>query len=285
MLPNFIVIGAPKCGTTTLCHLLAQHPEVFMCTPKEPAFFSREEIYQKGLAWYESLFEPGRDKKLRGEGTTGYTGSLSDVVASSRIAQHLPDARLIYCVRHPVRRIESIWMDYASYGAFGSRQGGTVRIFRDFCRSVRANPAFVDTSCYWARLSVYRDRFPDRQIHVVFLEDLEAQPKTVLSGCFRFLGGDPGLEIPDAERRLNVSSKKSVPTPLGVLLRCLPNSNPARAVRRFLTSVVPAAVGKPLSRPSWDADLRDRVVDKLRDDTKAFLSYCGRPPDFWDLGD
>ena len=119
MLPNFIVIGAPKCGTTTLCHLLAQHPQVFMCTPKEPAFFSREEIYQRGLAWYESLFEPGRDKKLRGEGTTGYTASLSDVVASSRIAQHLPDARLIYCVRHPIRRIESIWMDYASYGAFG----------------------------------------------------------------------------------------------------------------------------------------------------------------------
>lgn len=115
------------------------------------------------------------------------------------------------------------------------------------------------------------------------MEDLEAQPKTVLSGCFRFLGGDPGIEIPDAEKRLNVSFKKSVQTPLGMLLRCLPNSTPARAVRRFLTPVVPAAVEKLLSRPSWDADLRDCFVDKLRDDTKAFLSYCGKPPDFWDL--
>lgn len=70
--PTFLVIGATQCGTTTMCDLLAAHPDVFMTSPKEPHFYSR-------LA----TFPQRRDQK------------------------ELPDARLIYMIRHPVRRLES----------------------------------------------------------------------------------------------------------------------------------------------------------------------------------
>jgi hypothetical protein len=283
MLPNFIVIGAPKCGTTTLCDLLGQHPQIFMCTPKEPAFFSRDDVYNKGIAWYESLFENGRGKDMLGEGSTGYTSSLSDKIASSRIAQHLPHARLIYCVRHPVRRIESIWMDYASVGAFGSREEGKLNLSRHFSFSVRSNWAFVDTSCYWARLNVYREKFPDHQIHIIFLEDLEAQPEKTLSACYRFLGCRPDIGPQTVERRQNVSAQKQAPTPIGTFLSQLPQRRPIRLIQRMLRCVSPSILEKPAIRPSWDKELLQEVIEYIRDDSITFLTHCGKPNDFWNL--
>ena len=69
MLPNFIVIGAPKCGTTSLCHLLGNHPQVFMSKVKEPHYFGRKDP-TKTLLWYEEHFVGAEDKKAIGEGST-----------------------------------------------------------------------------------------------------------------------------------------------------------------------------------------------------------------------
>lgn len=283
MLPNFIVIGAPKCGTTTLCDLLAQHPEIFMCTPKEPRFFSHDHVYDKGYAWYKSLFRPGRGSKLIGEGSTSYAVSLSDEIASSRIAQHIPDARLIYCVRHPVRRIESIWMEYASQGSFGSQEAGRLKLSRDFSSTVRFNPAFVDTSCYWERLNVYRRKFPDSKIHVIFLKDLELRQQETLAACYRFLGCDPDVATRQPPMRSNVSSKKRAPTRIGTLLNRLPQIMPVRLARRILVHISPSIIAGNLSRPSWDAELYHQVVGRLKADAKSFLAYCEKPDDFWDF--
>jgi hypothetical protein len=73
--PTFIVVGAMKCATTTLCDLLSKHPDIFFSNPKEPDFFCRNEIYQRGTCWYEALFQCGESKKAIGEGSTSYTNS------------------------------------------------------------------------------------------------------------------------------------------------------------------------------------------------------------------
>ena len=169
MLPNFIIIGAPKCGTTTLSNLLAQHSDVFISKPKEPAFFSRDEVFEKGIKWYESLFQNVQGECAVGEATTGYSTSMYGKVAAKRIAKTIPNVRLIYCVRNPIRRIESIWMDYVTSKGFGTYENG-IKIYRDFSKSVLENPGFVATSTYWRRLAVYRQEFPDEKIHIVFLE-------------------------------------------------------------------------------------------------------------------
>jgi len=95
MKPNFLVIGAMKCGTTKLCHLLGQHPDVFMCEPKEPEFFAKDKKYKRGWDWYESLFTAGEGKTAIGEGSVTHTKSLRFPNAASRIVKHLPDAKLI----------------------------------------------------------------------------------------------------------------------------------------------------------------------------------------------
>ena len=73
MLPNFIVIGAMKSGTTNLCHQLSLHPEIFISDPKEPCFFSNDDRWQRGLPWYESLFDAVTNEKAVGEGSVNYT--------------------------------------------------------------------------------------------------------------------------------------------------------------------------------------------------------------------
>lgn len=77
MTPNYLVIGASKCATSSLCANLGQHPDVFMTHPKEPSFFSHDPIYARGWDWYLSLFEDAGDVSARGEGSTSYTKAFA----------------------------------------------------------------------------------------------------------------------------------------------------------------------------------------------------------------
>ena len=72
MKPNYMMIGAAKCATTTMRSLFGHHPEIFMVS-KESQFFNDDEIFGQGLDWYESLFAEAGSKLLRGEGCNGYT--------------------------------------------------------------------------------------------------------------------------------------------------------------------------------------------------------------------
>ena len=109
MLPNFIVIGAAKCGTTSICDLLSSHPDVFMSNPKEPCFFSHMNEDFRTRDWYESLFDAVSGESAVGEGSTAYTHPDVIDATSRQILEAIPDCRLIYMVRHPIRRLESDW--------------------------------------------------------------------------------------------------------------------------------------------------------------------------------
>ena len=116
MKPNFLVIGAQKSATTTLCDLFSQHPDVYISNPKEPHFFAKNEVYAKGWDWYKKLFSNAGKAKAIGEGSTGYTMHVVFPNAPSRISRDLPNAKLIYIVRHPIRRIESDWKQRTLWG-------------------------------------------------------------------------------------------------------------------------------------------------------------------------
>jgi len=95
-----------------------------------------------------------------------------------RIAEDLPEARLIYLVRNPLSRIELNYLHLR----FTRRQTW------DLDRTLRENPYMIDTSLYWRQINYYRDYFPEHTILVLFLEDLENNPQAVQTTCFRFLG-------------------------------------------------------------------------------------------------
>ncbi len=267
-----------KCATTALCTRMAQHPDVFVCEPKEPHFFAVNRVYRRGWSWYQSLFTPANGQKAIGEGSTSYTKHYQFPRVAERIAQHLPEAKLIFIVRHPLKKIESIWLH--------SLAGGRVRP-GSFNRQIRRDPTYIDQCRYWHQLSQYRGRFPDDQILTLFFEDFRQDPESILSRCFEFVGVDPSVQIQRADEPSNVSAEHYydrlplwlIRRPRWIRLptdRWLERTSPAVRwrVRRWLQRPIPG-------RPRWDEDTRRWALDQIADDNRRFLEHCERSPEIW----
>jgi hypothetical protein len=287
MKPNYMLIGASKCATSSICHHLGQHPDVFMTEPKEPFFFSHDEVYERGFDWYESLYEQAGDRKMRGEGSNTYTMKEVFPQSISRIVSYTTDLKLIYVARHPINRIESYWLEIRSHG------GETVHY--NFNTAVRVNRDWlVDSSNYWQQINVYRQYFPDNRISIVFYEDFQDSPEATMRRCFEFLDVDPDVPLSNPHIRLgrmdqmNSGSSKLVPKETLSRLR-------EYSLFRASVKLIPESVREPLkkqflfqkiqSRPQWNLQNRQWVADILEEDTRKFLEYASKPVDFWHLRD
>lgn len=161
-LPDFIIIGRTKCGTTTLAEWLAQQPEVFFCRVKEPQFFSDETMWKRGPSWYAALYKGAAADQLCGEGTQNCTHPVLASDAAERIVQTNPHARLIYLVRHPVERLRSHYRQAMVWGDRSTSLEVTLANDADYLRG----------SMYFLCLAPYIERFAREQILVLRMEDL-----------------------------------------------------------------------------------------------------------------
>jgi hypothetical protein len=284
MRPNFFVIGAAKCATSSLCALIGAHREAFMCDPKEPFFFSRDRNYLgKGWPWYESLFSEARGKLAIGEGSVHYSQRAIYPNVAPRIAADVPKARLIYITRDPLRQIESHWIMLRSFWRAVREDG--IRTDSDFNRSVRETmPVLLEAARYWEQISWYRDYFSNDQILVLFYEDFKQNGDAVLARCFEFLGIDPQMRIPDSEKPVNVSKHHRYDRWFFKPVRLLPGMAKIRSalpegVHDALKPVLRRPVG---GRPQWNTETRKWVLDQLAEESRTFLSHYGKPADFWD---
>jgi hypothetical protein len=272
--PNFIVIGSMKCGTTTLCHLLGQHPGVFMSHSKEPEFFCKKEIYSRGWDWYLSLFADVKKETAIGEGSTSYTKAPLFSQVPERISKHLPHVRLIYIVRHPLERIESHWMHRV-------RHGDT----RSLKKMLQHYPNLIDTSRYWYQVQQYRKYFSDDQILVLFFDELKTSPGKVLEKCFRFLNVDHRLKLANPSEHLYPTRQFKVESKL--LKRARANAGLGFA-SRFIPFRLKSFLKEQLAvrvngRPAWDPAKRRWVIREIADDVRTFLDFYGKPADFWNM--
>jgi hypothetical protein len=162
-LPDFLIIGAMKAGTTSLYRWLGQQAEVFMPASKEPNFFSDDSVWSKGLEWYAELFSGASPAQIRGEASVKYTDPDCSATVASRIWETLPWARIIFVARHPIDRLRSHYRHQVQRG----RE-------RRSLAAVLAQPEneYVRCSMYDKCLQPYVDLFPREQICVVRFEDL-----------------------------------------------------------------------------------------------------------------
>ena len=125
--PNLFIVGAPKCGTTSLYGWLSQHPNVYMSPIKEPGFFSPDSLHRPGtLARYEALFaKAGAEHEIVGEASTNYLYSREAV---PRVLEYNPKAKFIVCVRNPVEMAPSLFAQRVWEGR------DTVKCFEDAWR-------------------------------------------------------------------------------------------------------------------------------------------------------
>lgn len=199
-LPDFLIVGAMKSGTTSLYTELRQHPGVFM-PPLEVGFFDIDDIRQHPdffkqhrsrwhfhpfterrlelVRWYQSLFEGARPGQLKGERSTTY---MASDVAPGRIRDLVPEAKLIFMLRDPVKRA------YSNYWHL-LRSGEATASFE---KTLRHRPAVLfDRGLYRSQVRRYLDLFPRDQLLFLVFEEFVRHPKVGLAEVCKFLGADP----------------------------------------------------------------------------------------------
>jgi hypothetical protein len=181
--PDFVVIGAMKCGTSTLHDQLSANLSLFMSDPKEPNFFSDDAIYEKGLPWYESLFAEATPLQRCGESSTHYTKQPTYPDCAARLAAALPDARLIYVVRDPVDRIVSQYI----------HEWTQREIESDIDRATREVPHLLAYSRYAMQLRPYLEAYGTDRVLLVFFERMMSAPQEEADRIARFLSIEDGL--------------------------------------------------------------------------------------------
>ncbi len=279
MKPNYMVIGAAKSATTSLCYLLGSHPDVFMVPCKETSFFSNDEIYARGFEWYESLYNQAGDKRMRGEGSQLYTVRKVFPKTASRIAQYSSALKLIYIVRNPVERIGSGWVQMRFWGNDIAHDS--------FEKAIKKNRNWlVDSGNYWKEINRYRDNFPDNSILVVFFEDFKIDYRSVVRKCLEFLGVDTQAPVDASLKHLNPLENKVMPPPVLSLAGNFPHMNTVLKLlpESFRNSICGRMFFKQITeRPRLKPKTQKWVADELQEDIKTFLEFYGKPSDYWDL--
>lgn len=222
-LPDFIIIGAMKCATSTLHEQLSRQPGIVMSTPKEPNFFSDDVPWSRGIDWYCGLFRDAPAGCLCGESSTHYTKLPTCPETVARMRVHLPaDTKFIYVMRHPIDRLIS------HYKHEWSQQAITVNI-ND---AIGQHPELIEYGRYSVQLQPYFEAFGRERVLPVFYDRLAAAPQEELERICRFIACPQRPEWIEGLPRQNVSGRRLQRTWLRSLLL------DSRALRALVRRVV-----------------------------------------------
>jgi hypothetical protein len=279
--PDFIIGGAPRCGTSFLARRMRQHPQICLSAAKEPWYFViapeprgipgifgiRTRGYNhRGPKWYEAQFAKCRPGQVRGEASVGY---LFNTESAAMIKEAVPDVKLVFQLRDPVDRIVSQYL-------FDLRYWRLPPLERMIADNDGRLAVWIEASRYSRHLERFYELFPRENILVTFLEDMRGDPLGVLKTVFRFVGADPSFVPPDASRAVN-ETRLSRSRWVAQLLRSRPLPFPriqerwdrmADVVIRFNTR--PAELRVP-------PGVRESLWPLVRDDFEALPGVIGGP--------
>jgi Sulfotransferase domain len=259
MLPNLIVIGAARCGTTSLHRYLDLHPEVAMSEEKELNFFSVDTQWERGVSWYERQFASGT--LVRGEASPSYSAYPRTRGVPARMASVIPGARLIYLVRDPIERLFSAYR----FARFVLRNET-----REFSEAVRDFDAsrYVVGSRYALQLEQYLAYYSREQILVLEQADLLNRRAQTMRVVFRFARVDENFAAVELSREHNptegLRANRAGKAAIALLDRVF---GPSRAAA--LRARVPLPLARPLLRAPSAPEVQ--LDDGLRAELKNFL--------------
>lgn len=277
MLPSFIIIGVAKSGTTSLYRYLQQHPGIFMCTPKEPDYFSGDDRFAS-LADYEALFDDASPGQVAGEASVSY---FHNPQAYKRIKETLPEARLIAVLRDPAARAYSHYNMMVAHGAIPNRP------YLSALQEAHSKGDYLNTgipvSRYAEPLRRYLSTFEQDQLQIHLYRDYRRDPQGVVRAIFRHVGVDDAF-APDMAVRHNKTH--------------LPASNRVNrfiwkggAVKRVAKALLPTAVRGKLGRllrranqapvPPLSEEARALIIEVLREDIEQTEKLIGRDLPEW----
>lgn len=283
MLPTFIVIGAQKAGTSSLWQYLNDHPEVFVTIDKEPKFFVKERAWERGLPWYEGLFDNAGTAKARGEFSTDYTCFPIYSGVPARMALIVPDVKLIYILRNPLERMRSAY-------AYGLWQGTETRRIEE---ALLVDSRYHIQSQYALQIEQYAEYFSPSQMLLVTSENLRLQRRETMSRIFSFIGVDPTFVPANLIEDFNTAQGRTRPRAWARLLG-------DAIIRTHLDEHMPSSMESVIGRIGNHAlarsnicptdvevpdDLADSLVRYLRNDLESLRNWMGPSFDCWGLSE
>ena len=209
MLPNFLIVGAPKAGTTSLCHYLSKHPSVFISSPKEINYFSRDEIIAQNLYYkdfkainlnqYKKLFKKAKDRIAVGEGSVSY---LFYPETPQKIKKIIPNVKIIILLRDPINRgFSHFLMDL--------RLGLVNNTFEEIIKNNNNTDLYyqqyIELGLYYQQVKRYIDNFGKDRVKIYLQDDMRDNMKDVLKDLFTFLEIDNSM-IPKINKKYNIFS-------------------------------------------------------------------------------
>ena len=183
VIPNFLAIGAPKCGTTWLSEVLRKHPDVFIAHGKELVYFASEKKFSNGDEWYLDFFTDVSNQSAVGEISVSYMGAGK--VAAERIYKFNQDMKLIAILRDPVRRAYSHHRWLMQLGKEKSKS---------FLDALQKDPNIVRDSSYFRNLEPYWALFPKENILILKFEDIKNNGMELQRRVFEFLGVEANFD-------------------------------------------------------------------------------------------
>jgi hypothetical protein len=286
-MPNFLIIGAAKAGTTSLYRYLGEHPQVYMSPIKEPCFFAIHgggealrslirELFKEAvftLEEYRRLFDGAAGAIAIGEASPAYLGTGETTAPA--IHDHLPGVKLIAILRHPAERAFSHYKMNLKRGA---------EPHHTFEKALEANSAYIHPGFYARLLDAYDRWFSREQIGVYFYEDLVSSPEPLMQDMFRFLGVDEN-HLPLVKKRYNVSEVAFARNrPLADTL------NGKNSLGSFARAIVPGPIRRPIARlvrrlnqfePQLLPETRARLAALYRDDVLRLQARTNRDLSSW----
>jgi len=284
-LPNFIIAGAKKCGTTSIYEYLKQHPQAYMTALKEPRFFAYNpaDPEQVKLSFtyfpirtfeeYTQLFANANGAAAIGEASPMY---ISSPFALQQIRATIPQVKLIFCLRQPVERAYSLYLMRVRH-------------------SLEQRPpyqAFAEDTKRWTRFNYYQmlkpwfDHFDHSQIKVILYEDFQADSLHTMQDIFRFLEIDSTFN-PDVKQKHGVGG---VPKnkPLHRILTAIRKSRYKKLFGHYLPAGVRSfftrSSRKNLNKaPALPADVRQLLTDLYYEDTLKLQELLQRDLSIWKL--
>lgn len=176
--PDFLIIGAMKCGSSTLAAQLRCQDGIFLTDPKEPNFFSDDNVFAQGLPWYEALFEGAAEGDLKGEASTHYTKLPTHPETVSRMMAILPAPRLIYTVRDPVERAVSHFI----------HEWTERRMSGDLDDAVTTYPELIEYGLYAKQITPFIEAYGIDAVCLTSLERMKSDPQGELERVAQHAG-------------------------------------------------------------------------------------------------
>lgn len=274
MLPDFLIIGAAKSGTTWLVSCLRRHPQVFI--PLEEIHYWTRNLQRRDSAhtWYRERFAGARPGQVVGENSNSY---LARPEAAELIARDMPGVKLVTVLRNPVERTYSAYCMRFRYGDFTDDISGHLDPTRQDAAEIISN------SLYYQKLQPYLAKFPRSQLHFMLFDDIATSSTDLLNELCRFLGVEPrGRDMAVADR-VNARGRD---WPLPAVHRLYARSAALRRLNRaihgsWLHARMRALFASPVAYPAFPDALRDKLADYYREDVARLSDLVGRDLSFW----